>query len=135
MLHRTLISVTALALAACAAQKSRPPPEEPASTTSVTSAALTTSTSSTAVEATAPAPKETPPETLAPLAPRFREALARNPALAGIPVEHLQIEQVGGHVTLRGRLPTVADAVQVEMTIRQMRGVTTVTNDIQAFRR
>lgn len=130
MLYRTLIPVAALAVAACSAQNARPPPEEPTSTTSVTSAALTTSTTMTTVTSREAAL----PEAKTPLAPRFREALARNPALEGVPHEHIQVEQIGGHVTLRGRMPTVADAVQVEMSVRQVKGVTSVTNEIRPLR-
>jgi hypothetical protein len=134
MLYRAPIAVAILAVAACSAQNTRPPAEEPTSTTSVTGAALTSRTTSTTITTTPPAPEEALPGATAPLARKFREVLRDNPALEGVSLEHLQVDQVNGHVILRGRLPTVADKVEVEMSVRRMKGVTSVRNDIRPVR-
>lgn len=78
--------------------------------------------------------EEALPEAIPPMAPRLREALANNPALDGVSYEHLWIQESDGHVVLRGREPTVADAVQVELSIRHVRGVTSVTNELRPYR-
>jgi hypothetical protein len=137
MQYRRLVPVAALVLAACAGQRTRPPPDEPR-TPSVTSAALTSDArvhTTTQAEPTreptvAPSPMVAP----RPVPPRFQAALAKNPALESYLLEQVSIEQEGGHVTLRGFTPTVADKVQVEMAVRSVPGVTSVTNDISTRR-
>lgn len=133
MLYRTMFPLAALAVAACAAQTTRPPADEPVSTTSVTSAALTVDEAKPRRFTTGPAPEDAP-ETFAPIEARFAAALAKNPALRGVDYSHVAIEQENGLVVLRGRVATLADAVQIEMTIRQMKGVTSVDNRLRARR-
>lgn len=133
MMYRTLFPLAALALVACAAQTTRPPPEEPVSTTSVTSAALTTRAAKPTRFTTGPAPEDAP-ETFAPIEPRFKAALAANPALRNVDYGRISIEEDDGTVILRGRVPTSADAVQIEMTIRAMKGVTSVDNRLRTWR-
>ena len=78
--------------------------------------------------------QEDAPETFAPIEARFRAALAENPALRGVDYEHIAIEEKNGAVVLRGRVPTLADAVQIEVTIRRMKGITSVDNGLVARR-
>jgi len=140
MLSRTLACIVALALAGCS-QTPPPPAKEPVATTRVTRAALTTvrggagavsgvatlrPASARAVEAPRPGP---------PMAARYRRVVEDNPALRGVDWEHVSVDQDGGHVTLRGLLPTVADKVQLELAIRQLADVESVTNEIQTLPR
>jgi hypothetical protein len=129
-----MLPIAALALGACGAQQTQPAsPREATSTTSTTSAALTTSTTA----AVTPAPgraEEQVPQNSTPMPPKYRAEIAKNAALDGIPCEHIQIEDRDGHVTLRGVLPTVSDKVQVELSVRQVSGVSSVKNEIRTYR-
>jgi osmotically-inducible protein OsmY len=117
--------MAAFALIACAGQKTRPPPDEPR-TTSVTSAALTTAPAE--AEPTTQRTPDPPVAPMRPLPPKFRAALVKNPTLESYLVETISIEQDDGHVTMRGYMPTVADKVQAELSVRSVPGVTSVTN-------
>jgi hypothetical protein len=139
MPFRHLQLILCLAFVACSAQTARQPASEPVGKTTITRAALTierpeppprTSTGNVTVRrAAVEAPDRVAPQTA--LEPAYREALAANPALRGVEWGHLLIEREGGHVTLRGLVRTVADKVQVELAVRQVKGVTSVSNRLE----
>jgi osmotically-inducible protein OsmY len=118
----------AIALAACAGSRGgQPPPQEPVSTTTTTSLAMTVPASVAAAHPRAEVQMEdADPAT----STRIRKHLANNPALSDVAWEGVRIATVDGHVTIAGVLPTVADACEVERSVREVKGVVAVTNDL-----
>jgi osmotically-inducible protein OsmY len=130
---KLMMAVAMLALGACAGQKNERPPasaREPVSTTTTTSAALTVSDSVGAVD-DSEAPIVAAKDTDRDLATRIRTSLRRDKALVNVPWQRVSMEVEDQHVTLRGRLPTVADSIEVERTVRATHGVRAVQNEIR----
>jgi osmotically-inducible protein OsmY len=127
-----MMAAMMLVLGACAGPKNGRPPAtaaEPVSTTTTTSAALTVSDPVAVDNSEAPivAAKETDRD----LATRIRTSLRRDAALANVPWQRVSMDVEDQHVTLRGHLPTVADSIEVERTVRATKGVRAVQNEIR----
>ena len=130
---RYVMALSVLTLVACGGEKNRPPPKEPVSTTvTTTSAALSLPVvPQAAPEAEAPAPIIATKEGDRSLGTKIRAHLERDEALKNVRWRRVSMEIADGHVTLRGNLPTVADSTEMERSVREVKGVSGVTNDIE----
>lgn len=126
-----VMAAAVLALVACGGQKNRPPPNEPASVTTTTSAALTLENIPEAVPASeTPAPIMAKTASDNDLGTKIRAHLERDQALRNVGWKRVSLEISDGHVTMRGYLPTIADSSEMERSVREVKGVKAVTNEI-----
>jgi hypothetical protein len=125
-----VMALSVVALVACGGQNNRPPPKEPVSSTTTTTSALTVSVPE-AVPAEDSSPIIAAKEGDRNLGTKIRAHLERDQALKNVGWRRVTMQIDDGHVTLRGNLPTVADSTEMERSIREVKGVTAVTNDIQ----
>lgn len=120
-------------LGACGGSRSDRPPataNEPVSTTRTTSSALMLYEGEPVTMDTAPAPIVAVKETDRNLATSIRSHLGRDQGLANVPWQRVSMEVEDQHVTLRGHLPTLADSIEVERAVREVKGVRAVRNEI-----
>lgn len=141
MKRRTLSLLASFAsfasIAACASQERKP--EDPVSVT-VTRSAVTAAEPPPEAKPSAPvrdverqapnAPALGVTEADRTLARKIRQHLARAPELADVGWNRVRIVASHGHVTISGELPTVAESCEVEQAVREVKGVTSVTNEI-----
>lgn len=129
-----MMAAMVLVLGACAGTKNDRPPEasaiEPVSTTRTTSSVMSIYQSDPAAADNAPAPIVAVKESDGDLATRIRASLVRDKALGSVPWQRVSMEVEDEHVTLRGQLPTIADATEVERVVRETKGVRAVKNEI-----
>lgn len=121
------VSLAAFAVGCSNQKTTRPaaPAHEPVSTTTVTttSAALSTSTWRSTTE---PDTGDTQ------LARRIRHHLRADRALDTVRLDAVHIHSAdGGHVTIDGYVPTLADSVEIERIVRSMDGVVAVRNELR----
>lgn len=128
-----VMAMMVTALVACGGQKNGSPPaiaREPVSTTQTTSAALTAYSDEPVSMDNAPAPIVAVKESDRNVATSIRAHLGRDPDLANVPWQRVSMEVEDQHVTLRGHLPTLADSTEVERSVREVKGVRAVKNEI-----
>lgn len=81
---------------------------------------------------------EPPPPTGTPLDARTTEriqtALTNDQTLRNVAVDRLNLVSVDGNVTIVGTVPTIADKVEIEQKVREVRGVEAVNNEIKVWR-
>jgi len=129
-----VMATVVLALVACGGTNKRAPTlggSEPVSTTRTTSAALTTTTtvtSSAEVDRGSDAPMIAATEKDRALGAKIKKHLQTT--LKDVEWNRVRMEISDGHVKLGGDLPTLADSTAVEQCVREVKGVTGVTNEI-----
>lgn len=121
------VAALGLAFVACSSSsgnQQRPPAREPVSTTTVTRSTVVT-------EPGAGAGLSYMSEDDRKLVGEIRRHLGKEPALEDVAWRDIEIVNVDGRVRLTGSLPTIAEAIEVEQAVREVEGVTAVTNDIR----
>lgn len=124
------MALTVLALVACGGSRNDAPAKEPVSTTRTTSAAMTVADDSPATPSESGITVVAAKPTDQSLGTKIRSHLQRDKDLSNVGWQHVSVEIVDAHVTLRGELPTVADSSEMERCIREVKGVKAVSNDI-----
>jgi len=126
-----VMATMVMVLVGCGGTNNRAPANasasEPVSTTRTTSAALTT-TSSSDVGRGGDAPMIASTEKDRALGVKIRKHLQTT--LKDVEWNRVRMEISDGHVKLGGDLPTIADSTAVEGCVREVKGVTGVTNEI-----
>lgn len=127
-----VMATVVLALVGCGGSNNRAPANEPVSTTRTTSAALTTTTAS--ADSNVDRDRSGDGRMIATtekdraLGVRIQKHLQAT--LKDVEWNRVRMEISDGHVKLGGALPTLADSTTVEQCVREVKGVTGVTNEI-----
>jgi len=129
-----VMATMVMVLVGCGGTNNRAPANasasEPVSTTRTTSSALTTTsvTSSSEVDRGGEAPTIATNEKDRALGVKIHKHLQAT--LKDVEWNRVRMEISDGHVKLGGDLPTIADSTAVEGCVREVKGVTGVTNEI-----